>query len=63
MIARYDINGGGMFLAEGRTINVTDEEIEAMGRGELPKERIEVVTVRLQSAMGALFIRPAEGRC
>lgn len=55
----------GYFMVRPRCIGSTDEEIEAIGRGDasVPKERIVSIEAALKNAAAMLHMTPARGSC
>lgn len=63
MNARLDIVPGGCFVAVPSTIGATEEELEAMSRGELPPERAQVIEAKLREAAFNLNCCLLQGAC
>lgn len=55
MIARLDLMPSGYFAAQASQVGTTDDEIAAIGRQEVPQERVRAITGRLQFAASTLY--------
>lgn len=63
MIAHLEIMPGGSFDAQARTVGAEDGEIEPLQRGDLPKERVDVIADNLRRAAIMLSNAVPMGRC
>ena len=62
MNAEMGIIPDGYFVAKPKTIGSSDEEMEAMSRGELAEVRVIEIRRRLHQEMVILNDLPIEGR-
>lgn len=63
MNVRLDLTPTGCFVAVPSTVGTTEEEVLAMTRGELPKERLEAILTGLGAAAHRLNAMEIGGSC
>lgn len=63
MFARMNIDPAGVFVIRSELVDATDDEVLAHGRGELPKDRAEALSLAMFVAARTLYMREARGRC
>jgi len=63
MNALLHIIPSGEFVARPSTVGTTNEELEAMARGEVAPERVEQIRNNMQSATEMLGIAMPQGSC